>query len=184
MKKMTWVCVALFLTGILCTQLIGYDKLRELTKVDGTTLLQYANSNTELVQRYFNVLWERGKLFLLLWICSMTTLGRRMPVLVLWLCCFLLGLFGGICMVGVGWPGILLALASLFPQILLYGAAVWIILWMRNSQIRQFIYGKKLLAKRILHILIAIVLIILGTILETTVGYELVCRAVHLVCKV
>lgn len=181
MKKMTWVCVALFLTGILCTQLIGYDKLRELTKVDGTTLLQYANSNTELVQRYFNVLWERGKLFLLLWICSMTTLGRRMPVLVLWLCCFLLGLFGGICMVGVGWPGILLALASLFPQILLYGAAVWIILWMRNSQIRQFIYGKKLLAKRILHILIAIVLIILGTIMETTVGHQLVCQVINLV---
>lgn len=180
MRKITWTCVALFLAGILCTQLIGYEKLRELTQVDGATLLQYANTQVDLVQRYFNVLWERMKMSALLVLLAASRLGNKAPVVVLCGFCFVMGLFGGVCMVGVGWPGILLALASLFPQCLLYVAAVWIALRVMSGR-GQFVRGRKTILQNVMYELLAAMLMILGTILETTAGHALVCYVIRLI---
>ncbi len=173
MKRKYMILVILLLAGIFAAQLFGTEFLRTYGFLNEYNLQTYAKADLDKLALFWNVLWARGKLFLLLVLLSSTPAKKWLLSGLEIAAAFLTGFYGTACVVCEGALGIGLFFLSLFPHGLLYAAAF--VGFLRIE--RPLMYGrKKHIFSYILANVIVLLLLLTGCILETGVGSVLLQR--------
>lgn len=161
MKRKTYLCILLFLIGIGIASLVGNGD----AEIFGN---EYHVQNFGVVELdkmglLCEVLWNRGKLFLMLMVFLATPVRKWIPFCTAACLSFLAGIYIKICLIQFGLKGILIFLISLLPHGIFYGmVAVLLFLMSKN---RNY-YRKGEMLSRILVIIIMLTLFFVGALLE------------------
>ena len=83
MKKELAIGICFGLAGILCTCLFGYEYFTTYGFLNAYHMKAFAASDTGYLPLLANILWERGKVFVIIAILSLTALKAILPLLLL-----------------------------------------------------------------------------------------------------
>lgn len=167
MRKEFLVNIILFLGGIWIAQLIGKDYFATYGYLNSVHIERFVQEEMNYVDLFWNILWTRGKQFLMIWMLQMTACKRILPILLKLLFAFLLGFLLMVCCITVGPTGLLVVLATLFPHGICYFLAVWGLFgWQQTMRFEK----RQRVKEIVIQIVICMLLIISGGILETVVG--------------
>ena len=86
MKKELAIGICFGLAGILCTCLFGYEYFTTYGFLNAYHMKAFAASDTGYLPLLANILWERGKVFVIIAILSLTALKAILPLLLRCLC--------------------------------------------------------------------------------------------------
>ena len=81
MKKELAIGICFGLAGILCTCLFGYEYFTTYGFLNAYHMKAFAASDTGYLPLLANILWERGKVFVIIAILSLTALKAILPLL-------------------------------------------------------------------------------------------------------
>ena len=176
MKKEIAVGICFFIAGILCTCLFGYSYFTTYGFLNAYHMNAFARSQTDFVTLLGNIVWERGKLIVFLAILSFTALKPVMPLILRCIIYFTCGIFLAACVMNMGWMGIVFFLASWFPHGLFYIAAIVLLL---HVDVHHFYNRRNPLMKKTALYLGIMVLVLLGCVLEASVGTKLLKLVAH-----
>ena len=119
MKKELAIGICFGLAGILCTCLFGYEYFTTYGFLNAYHMKAFAASDTGYLPLLANILWERGKVFVIIAILSLTALKAILPLLLRCLIYFTGGVFFAACVMNMGILGIVFFLVclkhTLFP---------------------------------------------------------------------
>lgn len=93
MKKELAIGICFGLAGILCTCLFGYEYFTTYGFLNAYHMKAFAASDTGYLPLLANILWERGKVFVIIAILSLTALKAILPLLLRCLIYFTGGVF-------------------------------------------------------------------------------------------
>lgn len=161
MKRKTYLCILLFLIGIGIASLIGNGD----AEIFGNEyhVQNFGVAELDKMGLLCEVLWNRGKLFLMLMVFLATPVRKWIPFCTAACLSFLAGIYIKICLIQFGLKGILIFLISLLPHGIFYGmVAVLLFLMSKN---RNY-YRKGEMLSRILVIIIMLTLFFVGALLE------------------
>ncbi len=79
MKKEITIGICFVMAGILSVCFFGYEYFTTYGFLNEYHMRSFADSDTELMTLLGNILWERGKLFVFLWILSYTPARKVIP---------------------------------------------------------------------------------------------------------
>ena len=130
----------------------------------------FAASETGYLPLLANILWERGKVFVVIAILSLTALKAILPLLLRCLIYFTGGVFFAACVMNMGILGIVFFLVSWLPHGILYLAALALLLMVEPH---RFYNRKNPWLLRLAWGMGVAVLVILGCVLEASVGIRL-----------
>ena len=128
MKKELAIGICFGLAGILCTCLFGYEYFTTYGFLNAYHMKAFAASDTGYLPLLANILWERGKVFVIIAILSLTALKAILPLLLRCLIYFTGGVFFAACVMNMGILGIVFFLVSWLPHGILYLAALALLL--------------------------------------------------------
>jgi hypothetical protein len=170
MKRKCILCLVLLLAGIFSAQLFGAEFLGTYGFLNEYYLKAFARANPDKLDLFWNILWERGKLFLVFALLAATPLRRWLRPFFLGIFSYLTGFYGAACLICQQLLGIGIFTLSLLPHGLLYAGALWFFLRLEPPALYC---GKKYIFTYILAIVIVILLFLIGCILETAVSSPL-----------
>lgn len=175
MRKELAVGICFAVAGVLCAWFFGSTYFATYGFLNEYHLKSLAESTADAGMLLWNILWERGKLFLVAGLAAATPLKKVLPLLVECLLCFTGGIYLAACVMNMGGWGFLFFFLSLLPHGIFYLAAL--ILLVRKDP--GFRYRPKGTALRIILFAAGLLLlIVLGALLETFVGYKLMIWAI------
>ena len=116
MKKEITIGICFVMAGILSVCFFGYEYFTTYGFLNEYHMRSFADSDTELMTLLGNILWERGKLFVFLWILSYTPARKVIPLVLRCLICFTGGIFLAACMLNMGIAGFMFFLVSWLPH--------------------------------------------------------------------
>ena len=161
MIRKTYLCILLFLIGIGIASLVGNGD----AEIFGNEyhVQNFGVAELDKMGLLCEVLWNRGKLFLMLMVFLATPVRKWIPFCTAACLSFLAGIYIKICLIQFGLKGILIFLISLLPHGIFYGmVAVLLFLMSKN---RNY-YRKGEMLSRILVISIMLTLFFVGALLE------------------
>jgi hypothetical protein len=170
MKRTCILCLILLLAGILTAQLFGAEFLGTYGFLNDYYLKAFARSNPDKLDLFWNILWERGKLFLFFALLAATPLRRWLRPLLLGLFFYFTGFYGAACLICQQLLGLGIFVLSLLPHGAFYAAAACFFLRLEPP---GMYCGKKYIFSYILAIAIVMLLFLIGCILETAVSSPL-----------
>ena len=173
MKRKCMILILLFLAGIFAAQLFGTDFLRTYGFLNEYHLRTFSSVKISKLDLFWNILWERGKIFLLIALLASTPIRRFLLPSLGCLLTFLTGFYGASCVICEGGWGMGLFLVSIFPHGLLYAAAVFGLL---RTERPLFYINRKYRLSYLLAIGIMLLCLIIGCVLEAGVGSVLMQR--------
>lgn len=97
MKKELAIGICFGLAGILCTCLFGYEYFTTYGFLNAYHMKAFVASDTGYLPLLANILWERGKVFVIIAILSLTALKAILPLLLRCLIYFTGGVFFAAC---------------------------------------------------------------------------------------
>lgn len=115
-----------FLIGILFVNLWGNTYLKDSGFLGEAALETIRRTEVDARSLFLYVLEARGKCCLLIWLLGYTAAGIPVMLLAIAWLGFLAGALGGLFVIRMGMAGVLLFLAALLPQAVLYAPMVWI----------------------------------------------------------
>jgi hypothetical protein len=178
MKKKIIIGIGFFVAGILCTCFFGYEYFSEYGFLNVYHLESFANNRPELPILFSNILWERGKLFGVIWLVSMTPARKIEPAVLRCVICFVAGVFLVACAGNLGIGGLLFFAAAFLPHGPVYLAALILMFCFDRS---YPLNGRKLRWKKIAIYAAIISSVLLGCVLEAAVGTQLLGFVISLV---
>ena len=161
MIRKTYLCILLFLIGIGIASLVGNGD----AEIFGNEyhVQNFGVAELDKMGLLCEVLWNRGKLFLMLMVFLATPVRKWIPFCTAACLSFLAGIYIKICLIQFGLKGILIFLISLLPHGIFYGmVAVLLFLMSKN---RNY-YRKGEMLSRVLVISIMLTLFFVGALLE------------------
>lgn len=170
MKKELVIITLLFLAGILSAQLVGKNFFITYGFLNTYHLQAFALTKLDNVLLFWNILWERGKLFLLLIILGFTPLKKILPIFVKGILAYTIGLYGAACVMNIGILGLGVLACSIFPHGILYIMVCYLFLHMEHPFLFK---DRKRIFMLCLSGIILCIMFLMGCILETTVGTSL-----------
>lgn len=170
MKKELAIGICFGLAGILCTCLFGYEYFTTYGFLNAYHMKAFAASDTGYLPLLANILWERGKVFVIIAILSLTALKAILPLLLRCLIYFTGGVFFSACVMNMGILGIVFFLVSWLPHGILYLAALALLLLVEPH---RFYNRKNPWLLRLAWGMGVAVLVLLGCVLEASVGIRL-----------
>ena len=156
MKKELAIGICFGLAGILCTCLFGYEYFTTYGFLNAYHMKAFAASDTGYLSLLANILRERGKVIL--------------PLLLRCLIYFTGGVFFAACVMNMGILGIVFFLVSWLPHGILYLAALALLLLVEPH---RFYNRKNPWLLRLAWGMGVVVLVLLGCVLEASVGIRL-----------
>ena len=145
MKKELAIGICFGLAGILCTCLFGYEYFTTYGFLNAYHMKAFAASDTGYLPLLANILWERGKVFVII-------------------------VFFAACVMNMGILGIVFFLVSWLPHGILYLAALALLLLVEPH---RFYNRKNPWLLRLVWGMGVVVLVLLGCVLEASVGIRL-----------
>lgn len=184
MKKQIGLLVILFLAGIASAQLFGTKFLTTYGFLNKYHMDAFATTEMDFMQMFWNILWERGKAFVVLIILGITPIRKYLPLLLKSILVYAFGLFLCACIMNMGIGGILIAIGSLFPQIIPYILAILVIFYV-EAKPQKVMHSKMNMISPILTYImwgaIVVMLILIACLLESTIGVYLLQKIVKII---
>lgn len=171
MRKEIAVGICFWLAGMLCAYLFAGEYFAAYGFLNEYHLKSFAEGGQDLPLILWNILWERGKFFVLVGLLAATSLRKLLPLLMQCLICFTGGIYLCACFMNLGVRGLLFFLISLFPQGILYLLAL--LLMLRSEPAYHRYRQKNAFLRRLLYAAGVILLILGGCLLEAFLGTRL-----------
>ena len=176
MKRQVLFLLVCFLAGVFSAQLFGTEFLVTYGFLNRHHITAFVHTEVPYLKVFWNVLWDRGKLFLLLAVLEMTPFQVALPKLIKEIVLYTFGLFFWACLMNMGFYGILVCMGSVMPQILPYAAALFLLFGLGGQP--RYVgpgYTKSSLLRtpviRYVSAVAAIVLlVVVGAVLEASVS--------------
>ena len=171
MKKFLVVLFIVFICGILSADLC----LKELQ--DSDVLLgkefykQFAGAKLIFKDVFWNVFYERIKLFGILILLCFTPVKNKLGIILMSLFSFVWGFYFMSCIMELGVAGVLVGLASVIPHGGFYGAVVATIIFHGR---RKKYYVRNTIASNIGLYLLLVLMFITGCVLESLISVHFI----------
>jgi len=167
MKKFLIVLIIIFICGILSAD-VCLNEIKESEVLVGIDFYkEYANAKLAYKDVFWNNLYERIKLFVILLLLCFTPIKEKIGVILASVFSFIWGFFLMSCIIELGVAGLVVGLASVIPHGFLYGGVVWMVLGKRRS--RSYHTRDRAVIIVVSYILMSM-MFITGCVVETLVG--------------
>ena len=134
MKKFLIILIILFICGILSAD-VCMKQMKESSVIVGIEVYeQYANAKLIFKDVFWNMLYERLKLFVILFLLCFTPLKEKVGTLLAPVFSFIWGFFLMSCIIELGVAGLVVGLASVLPHGILYGGVIVILIGRRRRR--------------------------------------------------
>lgn len=151
----------------MCACLFGYDYFTTYGFINEYHASSFAEAELEFSVLFGSVLWERAKFFFLLVILMYAPFKKIVPLIFRCLFVFVMGIYMGACMIGLGVFGLVVAIATWIPHGFFYLGAILLIFHKEN----WYRYSGKNVRLRNWMIRVGIILLILvGCMCEVKLG--------------
>lgn len=171
MKKITIFLLLLFLGGLIIGDMITVELNKESQVLGIDVYKEYAYSKMKFETVFWQVFFERGKLFLIFILLAFTRLKNKLPLIILFVFTFCMGFFTMSNIISLGAVGLFVSMFVFVPQILFYGGVI-VCFYMRQNT-RSFYQKGKILRDFILFALL-ILLFVTGCIVEGLMGIHVI----------
>lgn len=173
MKKEIAVGICFLVAGVLVACLFGYEYFSTYGFLNEYHMQAFAKAEFDTPALLGNILWERGKLFLMIVIISSTPLKKITPLFLRCGICFTAGMFLAACVMNMGGWGFLFFIVSWLPHGILYLLVLVLVCRMDYYQV----CGRKNAALKLTVLYMGIVLLFLaGCVTEAVAGVPLLAR--------
>lgn len=167
MKKSFFMLFVFFLCGIIsadiCINVIkDSNVLMNLEVYEG-----YANADLVYKNVFWNVLYERIKLFSFLFLLSFTPLKKYLGILLTSIFSFIWGFFIMSCIMVLGMAGVVTGIFSVLPHGLFYAVLIVLVIKHRDTYVYR---QKREMVVSILNYVVMLLLLITGCVLESLIG--------------
>lgn len=167
MKKFLLMLLILFLCGIisadLCIEkLVNSNALLDIEMYEG-----YANANLAFQDVFWNILYERAKLVVILVLLCFTPIKEKISIFLISIFCFAWGFFCMSCISELGMAGIVVGIGSVLPHGILYGGIVALLLFRKNT---YSYYHKESVPFSAITYIAIILMFLTGCIFESIMG--------------
>lgn len=170
MKKEIAVGICFCIAGCLSAWLFGYEYFSTYGFLNEYHMQTFAKASFDTPALLGNILWERGKLFLMIVIVSCTPLKKIMPLLLRCGICYTAGMFLAACIMNMGIYGFLFFVVSWLPHGFLYLLVLMMVFRMDYYQI----CGRKNAALKLGAACTGIIMVfLLGCVTEATIGVSI-----------
>lgn len=166
MKKFLIVLIILFVCGLLSAD-VCLKEIEDNAVVGREVYEQYASAKLTFKNVFWDVLYERIKLFGVLLIVCFTPIKEKMGIVLALIFSFVWGFFLMSSIIELGFVGLIVGLASVLPHGILYCGSVWLML--RKNRTRTYLVREKMMINMASYIGI-VLLFITGCILESFMG--------------
>ena len=167
MKKFLIVSIIIFICGILSAD-VCLNQIRDSKVLIGLEFYkEYANAQLAFKDVFWNILYERMKLFGALLLLCFTPIKEKMGSILAPIFSFVWGFFLMSCIIELGIAGLIVGLASVIPHGFLYGGVIWMVLGRRRT--RSY-HTRDRIALNILSYIFVLLLFITGCVMESLVG--------------
>lgn len=180
MRKEIAIGICFCLAGLLCACFFGYEYFTTYGFLNQYHMQSFANAKLDTQALMGNIIWERGKFFLLICIAAATPAKKIIPLVLRCGICFTAGIFLAACMLNMGVGGFVFFVVSLLPHGPFYFLALVLILWVDGH---KFYNRKNPVLRRVAVYSGTIAAILAGCILESTLGVDLLRWAARLLMK-
>ena len=161
--------IILFICGIISAD-ICVDLLKAGSKLlDLGMYKTYANAQLVYHDIFWNIMYERIKLFGFVFLLCFTPVRRYISLLAICLFSFIWGFYTMTCIVELGIAGVVVGIASVLPHGILYGILLLILFGKNEEAIYQY-YERKRIVRRTFDIISMVLLLITGCVLESIVS--------------
>lgn len=167
MKKFFIVLIILFICGVLSADVCLKQIEDSAVLVGRDVYEQYATAKLAFKNVFWNILYERIKLFVVLLLLCFTPIKEKMGVIFAPIFSFIWGFFLMSSIIELGFAGLVVGLASVIPHGILYGGSMWLMI--RKNQTRTYLVREKMMLNIASYIGI-ILFFLTGCILESLVG--------------
>lgn len=169
MKKFFLMLIILFICGIISADVcIGILK-EHSALLDLEIYKGYANARLVYRDVFWNVLYERLKLFGFIFLLCFTPLANVLGILIASIFSFIWGFFLMSCITELGMAGVVVGISSVLPHGLLYGGLIIMLLGGGVAEVYTY-YHRGRIAINIANIIIMVLLLITGCVLESIVS--------------
>lgn len=167
MKRSLWIAVLFLLAGILSAQLLGSEFFSTYGYLGEYQLQCFVNVSFVWMDLFANVLWSRFRLFALFALICATPARGILPMAAKIITGFFAGFFSAVCVIQLGWRGVLFFAVCVFPHIPCYFLACRNLYGLKPVYIRD---GKRKNLKLFLSICRICLIMMAGCVSETLVG--------------
>lgn len=180
MKKEIAVGICFLIAGILCAYFFGHEYFSTYGFLNEYHIQSYANTHMDTRILLGNILWERGKLFVFLWVLSYMPI-RKVILLILQCCiCFTAGVFLAACMINMGIGGLVFFVVSWIPHGIIY--LIMLYLMLRSDRHRYYRHSEPI-PRRIAGAVGMITMFVFGCVSEATAGVWLMQKMIIFLLK-
>lgn len=167
MKKFLIVLIILFICGLLSAD-VSIKQIQDSEVLVGLEVYkEYANAKLTFKDVFWNILYERIKLFGVLLLLCFTPIKEKIGAILAPVFSFVWGFFLMSCIMELGIAGLVVGLASVLPHGLLYGGVIWMVLGKRRT--RSY-HTRDRIALNIASYIFMLLLFITGCIIESLIG--------------
>ena len=171
MKKFLIVLIIIFICGILSAD-ICLEQIRDSEVLIGVDFYeQYANTKQAFKDVFWNILYERIKLFVIIGLLCFTPIKEKIGSVLAPAFSFIWGFFFMSCIVELGIAGLVVGLTAVLPHGFLYGGAIGMMLSKRRT--RSY-HTKDRVMLNIGTYIFILLLFITGCVLESLVGIHFI----------
>lgn len=167
MKKFLFILLIIFISGILSAD-ICLKQIQEGEAVLNLSLLeQYATAKLVFKDVFWNVLYERTKLFGILILLCFTPSKEKLGIILAPVFCFIWGFFLMSCIMELGAAGVVVGLATVFPHGILYCS---IAIFLFSKQQQRGYYKKNPFVVNMGKYMLLILLFVTACVMESLVS--------------
>lgn len=167
MKKSFFMLIILFICGF-----VSADVCIEVIKESGTLVSidvyeGYANAKLAFKDVFWNILYERLKLFFFLILLSFTPIREKASMIILSVFSFVWGFFIMSAIAELGIAGVVVGIASVLPHGLLYGGLL--MLMFRRKRVHSY-HTKDKIMLNVAYYIFMLLLFVTGCVVESLVS--------------
>lgn len=171
MKKFLFVLLIIFLCGILSAD-VCVKQITDNNVLLGVEFYQkFANAKLVFKDVFWNIFYERVKLFGILVLCCFTPLKEKIGVVLMPLFSFVWGFFLMSSIIELGVAGLVVGLASVIPHGGFYGAVIATILNRRRTRVYS---TRNSLPSNIVLYFLLFLMFLTGCVLESLVSVHFI----------
>lgn len=167
MKKFFFVLIIIFICGVLSADICLKQIQESEVFVSLELYEQYATSKIVFKDIFWNVFYERAKLFIGILLLCFTPLKEYLGIILAPIFSFIWGFFLMSCIVELGVAGLVVGLASVLPHGILYGGSIWFLL---GGIRKQRYHVKNQTATNLGRYIFVLLLFVTACVIESLVG--------------
>ena len=150
MRKELAIGICFCIAGMLTVCFFGYTYFTTYGFLNAYHMQAFAGAKLEVPALLGNIIWERGKLFLLICLVAYTPLKKVAPLVLRCGICFTAGVFLAASMLNMGFRGVVFFVVSLFPHCLFY---LMVLLLIFGVDTHSFYNRKNPVVKRVIRLI-------------------------------